>query len=605
MDGLNIGQNRPDLTFNAEPCVSSDVQALGQLANTMVDTEGKMSAGDKLLLKNAAEAMLMSSPNLPAPDKEALTNWLSLLNTVQVSVSSGDDQAPLDPKSLQQLLSTKPEDVEQGLDTLISSRLTPEQKTIRKDGLSKVALAIAQKNDQSGTTNNLKSWDPAVIKQELLNLLKDAGVELSPDDQTGLEDALQSASEDISTLNIISGEPPAKDSVLDTLQSSTNEAEVFNALMGQVDCSNMSDDDVAALKSQLQELAAKIADANSSGQPLPELKSTDGDAIGQALTGLLDLSSVSDKAKAAINNAISEIGKTIADKIKSEFKANLFYNTGLELAPAGTGNPYLKPGIMALLAPIMSELAKIYSEVIAQSSKMKQNMMGLMLAMAKEAFSFAIEAGKAKVDQLQIEMTQYIASAAMSGAMIGVSVFSTALQMGYGMRKADSWVGEQNKAGGVPTEEYTQAKAAQKDWLKMNPGKDPNGPDSTFPKIPDGMPKTREATALDFYKSAEGQHFHTQSNQVNTFVNTVVGQMGQMGDNVIKAVFTGLKIDPVMREAEMNAMKDFISQLINVITDTMRTFGDEAQRADKDWQAFNQLFRDMGSTIRQAFYSQA
>lgn len=616
----------PDLTFTDQPSVSGNVKELGKLAQSMVDDQGTLTTAEETTLENAARALL-DSPELPAPDRQALANFLQTLSTVRTS-DSNTDTATVDTGLAAQLSSEDPDQVDAAINTMLGSRLTPEQKTALRDG-------ILAKNRLDDGNSSLKSWNPDVIKQELLGMLKEAATQdqtlaLTPEQEQAIDDAAQT----LSTVNIISGTPPEIDPMLKTLTTSTNEAEIFDALKGQVDLSGLSDEDKQAVEGQLKELAHTIAEANKSGTPLGALTDIDADGINGFLNEVIDVegSGLSETGKAALSQALSSIATSIA--VKNE--ANVITTTvSVVMGMLPPGNPYASPGIMATLAPVLSELAEIYAQIIVQSSALKQNMMGLMLAMAKEAFAFAIAAGEEKVKQLEIEVMQYIASAVLAGVMIGVSVSSTASQAGAANANRSRYMNPGKP--GATDKQIGQTGAYQKNDSTGAPRLDKNGdaiyvnengdrlmPTQTYkdnlaaynkkvadgnpdpgppPKFPDSPGSSRTATHGDYYQSTEYKSFSESIlTPMMTLNQQLPSQLNSMIDNSLKAIFTSMKIEPVRQEALMNAMKEFITQLIGVVNDTMRTAGDEMQRADKDWQAFNQLFRDFGATIRQSIY---
>lgn len=583
--GMSVGGGAdrppPDLTFQTEPGVSSNVQQLGEVAQRMLDSEGRITEGDLKLLKSAAEA-LMNSPTLPPPaDRQALENWLQKLSTVVVNTASTQTLETLDPKVLTQLSSTNPEELEAALNTIFGTRLTPEQKIALKEGLMK-------KNEMPGGNPNLKSWNPEVIKQELKSILKEAASDPTKNVQQLTEEqeqVLDQVADDVSTLNILSLEEPPMEPFINTLTTSENKAEILDALLSKVDTSDLSEAEMQALKDKLGELAEHLATANKNGQPFAPI--SDREAMSEGFEAQTTLSDLNQELQTIVRGAISQIADSIADKVDVRQREEILYTSMLGLTPPGGSNPYMTPGVMALLAPILSELGEIYAEIMIESSKMQQNMMGLMLAMAQEAFTFAIAAGEAKVEQLEVEMQQFITQAAFAGAMIGVSACSAGLQGASASRANSNW---KQKNPQVNNEDH----AIWADQKKTNPDFAEKEP-----------PKMRDSTDGDFYRSPEGQHFHTKEQMMQSFLSTFTTQFGAVGDNSIKAYFTAQKMEPTMEEARMNAMKEFISQLVGVITETMRKFQEEGQRADKDWQSFNQLFRDMGQTIRQAIYGQA
>lgn len=148
-------------------------------------------------------------------------------------------------------------------------------------------------------------------------------------------------------------------------------------------------------------------------------------------------------------------------------------------------NPFLSPGIMGMLAPILSEILAVNNDIIRQSSKLKQNMMKLLVSMAKEAYNFAITAGEAKANQLMLDAQKSFTLAAVNIAQAGMTVVAGAVsnreqgkvnndlkekQIG---QKIDDWVDEKKPNGELvdPSRAKTLADARES-VLGKNPPKD-------------------------------------------------------------------------------------------------------------------------------------
>lgn len=637
IDGTGGGGLQPPVDLTFQQPVSGDLVQLGKLGQSMLNTKDELSSLEKTTLENAARALL-DSPELPAPDRQALSNWLQTLSTVQVSTQAVDT-AECDPTLLAHLTSENPDDVDSAINVLFGSKLTPEQKAVLRDGL-------VAKNKQDTGSPALKSWSPDVIKQELVNILKQAAethpeqsdLEITPDQDQAFYDAAKT----LSTTNIICGDAPELNPLLKTLTESDNEAEVLDALKGQVDLSSLSEADASAVIGQLGELAKEIAAANGKGQPLGALKSTDPDQVAAGLKELIadKGAGLSETAKTALAGAISDIGASVAAKNGEQLSLNTTHSVIIGVVRP-SANPYATPGIMALLAPVLSELSKIYAQIIMQNSLLKQNMMNLMLTMAKEAFGFAIAAGEAKVKQLEIEMNQYITSAVTAGVMLGVSMAVAGLQMGmaagsreaYHSPKSMDKFSREDVIPGSPTLAGPNSTQENPTIIQKFKPTDPNSTEGSFyaevshdPKsgelsyrrltvdpapVKDPITKRtpplseknfRPSNDADYYGSSDYHSFNQKWQAAQGVISSSMQGVNSMLDNAGKAYWTSQKMEPVMEEAKMNAMKEFIGQLIGTINDTISSLEQGKRDASDAWQKFNELFRDMGSTIARSIY---
>jgi len=479
------------------------------------------------------------------------------------------------------------------LEQVDTSGMTEDEVAQVQAALQEIAEQIAQANESGQPIAGLDSDNPEDVKAALLALL---GGE-APDDASPVGRALASLANSIANSIAAasgSGKPLGGMPQGDPL-ASTDQSVVLHGLLGQADTSDMTEGEVAQVQAALQEIAEQIAQANESGQPIAGLDSDNPENVKAALVALLGGEAPGDASP--IGRALTSIANSVA-------------------APGGGGGPpppgdvlltaprgfnaYMTPGIMAYLAPILSELAEIYAQIIQQSSELKQNMMGLMVAMAMDAYTWAIAAGEAKVKLLELEVQQAIMGVATAVASIAIAGVTTGIMVGRGAMQQRNWVSNTNGPTKNPITGH--------DLKTPLPGK--GVPDTSKPPIgknPDGSPKfpSRFANESDYLKSPEFQRNQTTNQSLNALFGSVNSGFSSGLQNLGTAIFKSQMINPTMEQAEAEAMSQFINQLIQIVVDTMKTAAEEISRADKDWQSFNQLFRDMAATIRQAIYSQA
>lgn len=72
--------------------------------------------------------------------------------------------------------------------------------------------------------------------------------------------------------------------------------------------------------------------------------------------------------------------------------------------------------------------------------------------------------------------------------------------------------------------------------------------------------------------------------------------------SAIKGAFDMAKIPAVIAQANDNAYNQMITQLMSIVQNTISTMSDDMQAAQKSWEAFVQLYKDMANTITQGIY---
>jgi hypothetical protein len=262
-------------------------------------------------------------------------------------------------------------------------------------------------------------------------------------------------------------------------------------------------------------------------------------------------------------------------------------------------NPYLTPGIMARLGPILSELAKIYTNMIKQSSQLKQNMMDVMMSMAKEAYNCSIAAGQAKVAAFQQDINDAIANI-VSGA---ISIGMTLGQAGFQAAKMSRF----DKANKEPFE--TDIKSRFANTVRDRPT------DDMREKSPQKYLSHNEYNSytkngkLDDAKVDRAYEFSDKRMRERTQIENEGKSFTATKDFIGTCIQNGTKIftsterqKAAMDQAMAEGMEKLLSQVLQIVMDTMRTASETGQTAEKDWQSFNQLFKDMATSVTQAIY---
>jgi len=308
-------------------------------------------------------------------------------------------------------------------------------------------------------------------------------------------------------------------------------------------------------------------------------------------------------------------------------------------------NPFLKPGIMAMLAPILSEILAINNDIIRQSSKLKQSMMKLLAAMADEAFKFAMAAGQARANQLLNEAAMHMALGISSVVQAAMTIGAFGMQKGAEMkvdkklnsmnsaRRMNDWAKEKPPGSDKGyTSRETALKEARADnkvigheegspeFAKMvdthyNGGGTIFKKDGTIhrkvevgSKTLDNNPEPMKADDFTGPPSfGEGLNTLSQKQQLMsekgfTFLPTFLGQVGKATDEFIQYGFMTAKVKDVMEETAATAYKDMITQLMQLVTGTMQSASEEMQSAQKNFESFAQLYRDFANTITQSIY---
>ncbi len=304
------------------------------------------------------------------------------------------------------------------------------------------------------------------------------------------------------------------------------------------------------------------------------------------------------------------LGTLASTKTAPPPKQNPAFDPAMLFGPMPKHNPYMSPGIMAMLAPILAEIARLNNDIIRQGSKLKQGMMKLLVAMAKEAFNFAIQAGQAKAAQLQNDAVKYMSLGISQSLQAGMTMVMHGVeqkQQGKFKKEAkDAKIDSKNRnwAAGVGEDPKPSA-ATLKNRQTRLANAELHAPDN--PRAQAKLLKKDAGEDMGKLKRSEkGEIMATTSQRMQysgaSLGKTLVGQFGGAVDSFINAAFTFKNIEHVMNEATANAHKDLISQLMQLVTQTIQTASDEMAAGQKNFDSFVQLYKDFANTITQGMY---
>ncbi len=240
------------------------------------------------------------------------------------------------------------------------------------------------------------------------------------------------------------------------------------------------------------------------------------------------------------------------------------------------GNPYMRPGIMAILAPIMAKLFPVEMDIIKSSAKLEVAMQGLVLEMAKCSYQATINAGDAKAKQLEIDRDKDFALAAMQFAQAGITFGMSA---GFAAQKFA--VSRGNLLGSKGKEDYEAAKLDDKV--------------ATQARLKEGSIEKDEAIT-----SSQRAVLKEHRDDIRTSEQTatsVIGSLGQAGQSMVSGIAENEKIQYVKIEAMQNALKEFFDKLSQTLQTTAQKASEEQKSADQAWQNFSNLYKDFGKLV--------
>lgn len=510
-DGLD-----PNLLDMNQPGLKPQTQALGNLAKTMAASQGgKLTPEEVLALKGEAAKML-ADPNLPEVDRATLQAFVAELYEYPQLESTEEPETSQPTGEASEAAGSNPTGT-----TTRSSTANPQSLLMNDPQLSEELKELGQmaKDYAQGNGGPLTREQVTQLKGLAQQLINNGAID--PD--------LETLTKFIAKLDSYPTAIPTQATGLLLTQAGLNPKLVnlaqYADMMAKASGGTLTPDEAALLQGMAESMMSELS---------PEEQ--------QILKNWLE---------AALANFPT----------KGPPPISLFDESMLFGADPGH-NPYMEPGIMSMLAPILSELFVIYADILRQSSKLKQSMMQLMVAMAKEAFNFAIAAGKAKANQLQNEANKY--------TMLGITgLMQAGLQVAaFGMQKRAG-----NKAG-------DEFKAANKS-------------DAT---AQGGMGQAK-------YKLAKSDHINkAEMSSYGYFANTLFSNIGGAAQNFVSAAYTQKNVAETALEAENNAMKEMITQLMQLLQQTIQSSSDEMAAAQKNWEGMVELFKNFSQTISQGIY---
>ena len=428
----------------------------------------------------------------PAPGAPALPKPGTFsLPTLSGKAATDHQDSTVDlfnPQLFSDLLSSDANTVNSAFDVLGgvgNVTLTPTQKTLLQTGIVKIAKEIAQ--IRSTDPQEVKKQLTALFKQVIQDSLEEDGKQPSEDEVNEMlkqfSGVIDQAATNISVLNLANQ---------NTLINSTDPKAIYQVLLTNANLSSLPPS--ASVQASINSLADKIASANMMGTPITGLGSQDSKVVAGAIQKMLDPTATTPSALAvsigtsiattnhstehALNNdpnfgailaaatllgpagvsaSSAGVHSTIAFSAKyvqpvggsgSANGAATISGPAVPPPPGGGGgpppvhlgakpalNPYLTPGIMALLGPILTQLTKIYTEMMRQSSLLKQKMIGLQSSMAQDAYNAQMAAGLAKRGQFQQDVLA--AEAQIAGSVINLA--SSLAQMGFTTKKMSEY----------------------------------------------------------------------------------------------------------------------------------------------------------------------
>lgn len=527
----------PNLLAMDGPDLLKSTKALGDIATAMASSQGGTLTMDEInaLVQQAND--LLADPNLPQADREALENFKAELMEYPIAdmpETAGETTLPSTSDT------TNPQGAERAH--------TGQPNFLR--------AATTNPNGAPATAepNNLLMDDPALSQE-----IKDLGTQAK-------------------AYALSNNGPLTKDQITQL----RGEAQ---ALIDQ----GAIDPDLAALQEFLKTLDAYPSIANAA-KPTGLLLTQPGlnpklinlaqyaDLMARAQNGTLTPDEVAllqgmaaELMQELPNPADKEILKKWVEVTLANFPVRQppslrVFSEAMLFGQTAGHNPYMEPGIMAMLAPILSELFVIYTDIIKQSSKLKQNMFKLMIAMAKEAYDFAIAAGKAKANQLQNDADKFFAMGLTQCLQAGLSMATFVGQKAYTAKNA----GKLHDQGYETPDNLKGADAGK-------------------------QAAAQKLSKAEFVNRAE-------MSSIPYFMNQLTGTLGGAVTNMVQSAYTAKNVGEAMDEAQNNAMKDMISQLMQLLQQTIQSSSDEMASAQKAWEGFVQLYKDFAQTITQGIY---
>lgn len=574
-----FGGDPAELLTDGPDVKSGPLKTLGKLASeTAAAQGGKLTPEQVALFKSAADDLFSSgASSLTDTDKAVLMSFIAQLE----EFPTADDPDAPDAKASTQA----PAKADDG------SQSTSQTKSTKAPDTSKLAM------DELGLSDAVQE-----LGQQALNLVQGNNGKISEKDA----EQLKMAAEELIAAGADGDDLKALQNFIKALVDFPKMMRSAAAAGGPLQLAEQGIDPQLA---KLGEFATAMLRGQNGTLTEAEVASLKNMAQGM-------MSELSPEDQAVLKTWLTTLN-TI--KVETPPPPKIFIDAMLFSATTPKTNPYMSPGIMAMLAPILAEITQLNNDIIRQSSKLKQGMMKLLTAMANEVFKFAIAAGEAKAAQMRMEamknITLGVSQVLQAGMALGMHAVSTkqskgqkeTFKQGQIEKKLQNWA----KGDDIPATDPNKGKmiARREEVIKSGapPSQIVDGITSGSTNGPQGF-GGKQLSKKDFNQThAEKTEMMSYSAQQMTHsgaatAKTMAGHFGTAIDSFIKAGFDLANIKNVMDEAVANAHKDMISTLTQLVMQTMQTASDEMQTSQKNFDSFIQLYKDFANTITQGIY---
>ena len=229
-------------------------------------------------------------------------------------------------------------------------------------------------------------------------------------------------------------------------------------------------------------------------------------------------------------------------------------------------NPYLQPGIMAILGPMMIEMGSIFMKIILQSAEIQIKTMQATLAQALQAKELTEASGDARASQLEKDASMHTAK--MAGAIANsVTAFASAAMTLYATKKA-------HEAGPKAVE------AANAEREKANKSKLTEGEEFTV------------------RTNAEQQHFQKTHSYIQSFATVTQSMTGA----ITEAREASLTADKAVLErvaTQAQALAALLDKLTGSLQSTEQKASEEGKAASQYWQSLLELMKSFAQISSQ------
>lgn len=320
---------------------------------------------------------------------------------------------------------------------------------------------------------------------------------------------------------------------------------------------------------------------------------------------------------------------------------------------APTHNPYLDTGIMAIVWKILTEMAPIMAKIMLQSAQLEIGMMKLQLEMAKEVFSLAVQAGELKKQKLEQDVSMHIGMAIASGLSIAMTVAewgATTIKSAQARRESglddapdpsrktkmddseknmkgfqsemERLDAKEETHGGLTDTEKGLYKDAKQNYdkakVEYDKAKDEyntqktEGYQSKFDKAKEAfeknpsdpaVKKTYEDAKQDLKSAKDVYKSKMQSIQENSQrVQKILGDVINIGKESMQAGFKSVQAGLELDTAKTEALRDFLSQLMQSLDRTIQSAEKDKDAASRFWQQLGDLSASYAAKISQAIF---